>query len=104
MDERLKFIARLLGRKTGYKSLTRYNEIGPGPAHRPLVPALPPRQPAAVPSRDADRAPEAGQSELGCAKDQGEAGAALSGCAHTDDQYGACGSRSSRPGPAQNEA
>lgn len=56
MDERLKFIARLLdgdkmaalcrefgiSRKTGYKILTRYNEIRTGGPHRPISPALPP--------------------------------------------------------------
>ena len=86
MDERLKFIARLLdgekmaglcrefgiSRKTGYKILARYNELRPGGADRPLAPALPPRQPAARPDRDADRAPQAGQAELGRAKDQGK--------------------------------
>lgn len=54
MDERLKFIARLLdgdkmaalcrefgiSRKTGYKILTRYNEIRTGGPHRPISPAL----------------------------------------------------------------
>jgi nucleoid-associated protein YgaU len=92
MDERLKFIARLLdgekmavlcrqfgiSRKTGYKILTRYNEIRSGRAYRPLAPALPPREPAALPDRDADRALEAGQAELGGAEDQGKAGPALS--------------------------
>jgi hypothetical protein len=74
MDERLKFIARLLdgekmtvlcrqfgiSRKTGYKILTRDNEIGLEGLDLPLAPALPPREPAALPDRDADRAPEAG--------------------------------------------
>ena len=56
---------------------------------------------AALPDRDADRALEAGQAELGGAEDQGKAGPALSGCAHAGDQHGACGSRSPRPGQAQ---
>src|SRR4029077_17202740 len=43
-----------------------------GRAYRPLAPALPPREPAALPDRDADRALEAGQAELGGAEDQGK--------------------------------
>ena len=112
MDERLKFIARLLdgekmaglcrefgiSRKTGYKILTRYNEMRPGRADRSLAPALSACQPAALPDRDADRALQAGQAQLGRAEDQGAAGPALSGRPHPGDQHGACGSRSPRPG------
>ena len=118
MDERLKFIARLLdgekmaglcrefgvSRKTGYKILTRYNEIG--------LEGLTDR--SRRPYRHANQLPfqietqivraEAGQAELGRAEDQGAAGPALSRCAYAGDQHGACGSRSPRPGQAQNEA
>src|SRR6266568_7397448 len=80
MDERLKFIARLLdgekmavvcrafgiSRKTGYKILTRYNEIG--------LDGLTDR--SRRPYRHANQLPpQAGQAELGRAEDQGEAGA-----------------------------
>src|ERR1700745_2984253 len=91
-ETRLKFIARLLdgekmavvcrefgiSRKTGYKILTRYNAIGLDGLTDPSSPTPPLRHPAAHPDRDADRAPQAGQAELGRAEDQGEAGASLS--------------------------
>ena len=115
MDERLKFIARLLdgekmavlcrqfgiSRKTGYKILTRYNEIG--------LEGLTDR--SRRPYRHANQLPFQIETqivrlkaELGGAEDQGKAGPALSGCAHAGDQHGACGSRSPRPGQAQNGA
>ena len=82
MDERLKFIARLLdgekmaavcrdfnvSRKTGYKILKRYNDVG-GRIDRSLAAALPACQSAAGPDRDADRAMQAGQAKLGRAED-----------------------------------
>jgi len=63
MDERLKFIARLLvgdkmaglcrefgiSRKTGYKISRTLQRLRPGSADGPLAPALPPRQPASGP-------------------------------------------------------
>ena len=111
-----KFIARLLdgekmavlcrefgiSRKTGYKILTRYNEMRPGGADRPLAPALPPRQPAALPDRDADRALKQDRPSWGAPKIREKLAPALSGCAHAGDQHGACGSRSPWPGQAQN--
>ncbi len=48
--------------------------------------------------RDADRAAEAGEADLGRAEDQGAARAALSGCAQAGDLDGACGARPSRAG------
>ncbi len=86
MDERLKFVARLLegekmaglcrefgiSRKTGYKIFNRYKETGLEGLDRPQPPTLSPCQPAAVPGRDADRAAEAGASELGRAEDPRE--------------------------------
>ena len=116
MDERLKFIARLLdgekmavacrafgiSRKTGYKILTRYNEIGlDGLTDRPALSA---RQPATVSSRDANRPAQTGQAELGRAEDQGETLPALSGCAHPSDQHGPRGARSPWPRQTQNQA
>ena len=116
MDERLKFIARLLdgepmavlcrefgiSRKTGYKILTRYNEIG--------LEGLTDR--SRRPYRHANQLPTQietlivrlkGQAELGRSKDQRKASQALSGCAHACDQHGACGARSSWPGQAPNQ-
>src|ERR1700752_1870923 len=98
MDERLKFVAQLLGgekmaplcrefgisRKTGYKILTRYNPLGlERVTDRPPHPT---RNPAPRPDRDADRAPQAGQAKLGRAQDQGKAGSPLSGCANPGNQ------------------
>src|SRR6476646_6757343 len=118
MDERLKFIARLLdgekmavacrdfgiSRKTGYKILTRYNEIGlDGLTDRSRRPYRHANQ-LAVPDRDADRAPQAGQAELGRAEDQGQALPALSGCAHPSHQHGPRSSRPTWLGQAQGEA
>ena len=70
MDERLRFVARLLdgekmaalcrefdiSRKTGYKIFQRYQDCRPRGADRSQPPALPAGQPAALPDRDADRA------------------------------------------------
>jgi Helix-turn-helix domain len=117
MDERLKFIARLLdgdqmallcrefgiSRKTGYKILTRYNEIGlDGLTDRSRRPYRHANQ-LPTPDRDADRAVQAGQAALGRSEDQGETGPALSGCAHARHQHGACGARSSWSGQAPNQ-
>ena len=108
MDERMRFVIRLkdgeamaslcrefgISRKTGYKILTRYNEIGlEALADRSRRPYRHANQ-LPFQDRDADRAPEAGQTELGGAEDQGKAGSALSGCAHAGDQHSACGARS----------
>ena len=95
MDERLKFIARLLdgekmaplarefgiSRKIGYKILKRYNDR-PRRINRSLAAALPPCQPAAGPDRGADRAMQAGQATLGRSEDTRTAGPALFGCTH----------------------
>ena len=107
MDERLKFIARLLdgekmavlcrqfgiSRKTGYKILTRYNEIG--------LEGLTDR--SRRPYRHANQLPFQIETRIvrlkhdkpswGAPEDPGEAGPALSGCAHAGDQHSACGSR-----------
>ena len=85
MDERLKFIARLLDGEKMAVAVPRVRHLPqdrlqdphalqrdrPGRAHRSLAPALSARQPAAVPDRDADRPAQAGQAELGRAEDQG---------------------------------
>ena len=82
MDERLRFVARLLdgekmaalcrefgiSRKTGYKIFHRYKDMRPGGAHGSQPAALSTGQQAAVPDRDADRAAQARASELGRAR------------------------------------
>ena len=117
MDERLKFIARLLdgekmaglcrefgiSRKTGYKILERYNDCG--------LEGLTDR--SRRPYRHANQLPiqietlivrlKQDKPSLGRAEDQGAAGAALSGCAHAGDQHRACGARPPWPGQAQQE-
>ena len=91
VDERLRFVARLLdgekmaalcaefgiSRKTGYKIFERYKDCRPGRADRPQPAALPARQPAADGDREADRAAQAGVPELGRAQDPRAAAAAL---------------------------
>ena len=94
MNERLKFIARLLdgekmaglcrefgiSRKTGYKIIRRYNDCGlealTDRSRRPYRHAnqLP------IPDREADRAFEAREAELGRAEDPGTAATASSRC------------------------
>ena len=90
MDERLRFVARLLGgekmavlcrefdisRKTGYKIYQRYKDCGARRADRPQPPALPARQPATGAGRDADRAAQARATQLGRAQDPGEVASA----------------------------
>jgi transposase-like protein len=86
MDERLRFVARLLdgeamsevcrafgiSRKTGYKIFERYKELralqgrrSRGP-DRPFAPAGSLRQPAAAADREPDRRGQAGHAPLGC--------------------------------------
>ena len=115
MDERRKFIARLLDGEKMARLCRRVRDLAQDRlqdpralqrartrgAHRPLAPAVSPRQPASLPDRDADRAPQAGEAELGRAEDQGAAEAALPGCAHAGDQHGARGARPPRLGQAR---
>ena len=93
MDERLRFVARLLegekmaplcaefgiSRKTGYKIFDRYKDCGVAAftdrSRRPYRQAN--RLPAA--DRGDDRAPEAGVSRVGRAEDPREAAAAVCG-------------------------
>ena len=116
MDERLKFIARLLdgekmaglcrefgiSRKTGYKILTRYNKIG--------LEGLTDR--SRRPYRHANQLPVQIETLIVRVKqdkpswgagDQGEAGQALFGCPHAGDQHSACGARPRWPGQAQTD-
>jgi hypothetical protein len=113
MDERLKFIARLLdGEKIAGSAGNSASHARPAtrssrattilvwkgsPIARADRTATPP---AAHPGRGADRPLQAGQAELGSPENQGKTGSALSGCAHAGKQYGACRARSSRPGQA----
>ena len=85
MDERLRFVARLLegekmaglcrefdiSRKTGYKIFSRYKDAG-WRAHGSLQATLSAGQPAALTDREADRAATPGASELGCSEDPRE--------------------------------
>ena len=78
MDERLRFVARLLegekmavlcrefdiSRKTGYKIYRRYQDAACR-ADRSQSPALSTSQQVAVPGRDADRAAEEGATRAG---------------------------------------
>ena len=114
MDERLRFIARLLdgekmavlcrefgiSRKTGYKIFKRYNEMRSGRADRPLPPAVPPGEQAALPDREVDRALEAGQPSWGAPKIREKLARHIR-MSHAGDQHGACGTGSARPGQAQ---
>ena len=83
MDERLRFVARLLegekmavlcrefdiSRKTGYKIFGRYKNCG---ADGPLEATLSARPPPALPDRDPDRPVGEGPSELGRTEDPRE--------------------------------
>lgn len=113
MDERLKFVARLLegekmaglcrefgiSRKTGYKVLGRYNETG--------INGLTDR--SRRPYRHANQLPFQIETQIvrlkqdkpswGAPKIR-EKLAALSGRAHPSDQHGACGARPPWPGQA----
>ena len=91
MDERLRFVARLLdgetmaalceefgiSRKTGYKIYQRYKDDRRAGADRPQPAAASARQSAADGRREGDRAAEEGVSELGRAEDPRAAEAAL---------------------------
>jgi len=115
MDERLKFIARLLdgdkmaplcrefgiSRKTGYKILTRYNEVG--------LDGLTDR--SRRPYRHANQLPFQIEAQIvrlkqdkpswGAPKDQGATGPPSSRRAHARDQHGACCPRPPRLGQTQ---
>ena len=91
MDERLRFVARLLegekmaplcaefgiSRKTGYKIFDRYKDCGVAGLHRSQPTAVSPGESAAGADRSDDRAAEAGVSRLGRAEDPREAAAAV---------------------------
>src|SRR3979411_1979294 len=112
MDERLKFIARLLdgekmavlcrqfgiSRKTGYKILTRYNEIGlEGLTDRSRRPYRHANQlPFQIETRIVRHKQD--KPSWGAPKIREKTRAALSGCPNPGDQHGPCGSRSPRPG------
>ena len=102
MDERLRFVARLLegekmaplcaefgiSRKTGYKVFDRYKDCGvqafSDRSHRAHRQAN--RLPAPIEAHD--RALEAGVSRLGCAQDPRKAPAAVHRPAPAGDQHG----------------
>ena len=83
MDERLRFVARLLERGEDGAAVSGVRDLpqdwlqdlqsvqglrGRG-ADGPLPQALPACPPAALPDREADPAAQAGTSELGCSED-----------------------------------
>ena len=113
MDERLKFVARVLegeqmaglcrefgiSRKTGYKLVDRYNDSG--------LEALTDR--SRRPYRQANKLPFRIETlivrlkedkPLGCAEDPRTLETALSRCAYPCDQHRSCGARSTRAGEA----
>ena len=89
MDERVRFVARLLegekmaplcrsfgiSRKTGYKIFQRYKDMGLEGAHRPFSATLSASQSAALSSRAAHRVAQEGAAELGRAQDPRKAAA-----------------------------
>ena len=91
MDERLRFVARLLegekmaplcaefgiSRKTGYKIFDRYKDCGVTALHRSQPAAVSPGESAAGADRGDDRPAEARVSRLGRAEDPREAAAAV---------------------------
>jgi transposase len=94
MDERLRFVARLLdgesmsevcrefgiSRKTGYKIFTRYKDQGlEALTDRSRRPVRYASQPAAAPNRKPDRRAQAGEAALGRAQDSRAPSAALGG-------------------------
>ena len=112
MDERLRFMARLLegekmaplcaefgiSRKTGYKIYDRYKDCGARRPHGPQPAAVSASQSAAGADRGAHRPPEARVSRLGRAQDSREAASAVPGPHLPGDQHRPCGARSARPG------
>src|SRR5206468_9052763 len=112
MDERLRFVARLLegekmaplcaefgiSRKTGYKIFDRYKDCGVQAfsdrshrAHRQANRLPPPIEATIV-------RPEAGVSRLGRAQDPRKAPAAVHRPIPPSHQHGPCGARSLQPG------
>ncbi len=107
MDERLRFIARLLegekmaavcadfgiARKTGYKIFERYQQAAsrgsPTAVGGPSA-----RQPAPDGGRNADRPPEEGVSPLGCPEAAGALETAVARRNVSRDQHGPCRPRS----------
>ena len=110
MDERLRFVARLLegekmaplcaefgiSRKTGYKLFDRYKDCGvqafTDRSRRPVSAS----ESAAAAGRGHDCAAEARVSGLGRTQDPREAAAAVDDAAPAGDQHRACGARSPR--------
>ena len=112
MDERLRFVARLLegekmaplcaefgiSRKTGYKIFDRYKDCGVAGLQRSEPPRAPAGESVAGADRGDDRALEAGVSGLGRAQDPRKAPAAVHRPAPAGHQHGPRGARSPRPG------
>ena len=110
MDERLRFVARLLegetmvalceefgiSRKTGHKILPAVPADRRARADRSQPAAASPRESAADGRREDDRQDQAGVSQLGRPQDPGAAPAALARGPLSRHQHGACGARPPR--------
>ncbi len=118
MDERLRFVARLLdgeamtevcrefgiSRKTGYKIFDRYKEHGLDGPDRPLAAAGALRQPAAGTDREPDCRLQAEQAALGRPQDPRTPGPpARRRCPGAGQKHHPCGPRPPWPGQAQRQ-
>ena len=105
MEERLRFVARLLdgeamsevcrefgiSRKTGYKIFDRYKDHGLEALSGPLAPAGALRQPAAGADRKPDRPLQAGEAALGRPQDPRAFGApARRRCSRARQEHDPC--------------
>src|SRR5438132_9872657 len=104
MDERLRFVARLLegekmaalcrefdiSRQTGHKFYKRYKD-GPSGPDRSLSATLPPGQPPTRAGGVFDRSASQRAPQLGCSEDPREDQAPGSGSQSAGHQYRACG-------------
>ena len=118
MDERLRFVARLARRREDGGAVPRVRYLAqdrlqdlpalqglrPRWPDRSQPPALPARQPAAVPDREADRPAQARAAELGRAEDPREAAPPHSDVHSPGDQHRARGARSPWPGQPRSQA
>ena len=112
MDERLRFVARLLegetmaalceefgiSRKTGYKIYQRYKDCGRAGPDGSQPPALSPCESAADGRREADRPAQAGVPDWGAPKIRERLRQRWPERALSGDQHRACGAGSPRPG------
>ena len=113
MDERLRFVALLVGRRGDERGVPRRRHFaqdrlqdlrsiqgaGAGSPDGPFAAAGALRQPTADPDRDDDRHLQAGEAALGGPQDPRAAGeAARPGLPSSSHQYDPCGAAQARPG------